>query len=264
MLWSVKSMPLTKSDEYKLLHLLLDIGQMMLCSGGEVHRVENTLALMGRAYGAEEISVFVITSSIVLTVKFSDGNEITETRRVLGSGSNNLQRLEALNDLSRRCCSKPLPVSDLQKAVKQCDRPINKCRFFFGAALAAGSFAIFFGGNVFDGIFAALFGIVICFMSSGFSHICPNNIVFNIISSLILGIGICMCAKIIPIISADKIMIGDIMLLIPGIAMTNSIRDILVGDTISGIMRIIESMLWAAGLAVGFMLSIWLVGGISI
>ena len=98
MLWSVKSMPLTKSDEYKLLHLLLDIGQMMLCSGGEVHRVENTLALMGRAYGAEEISVFVITSSIVLTVKFSDGNEITETRRVLGSGSNNLQRLEALND----------------------------------------------------------------------------------------------------------------------------------------------------------------------
>jgi uncharacterized membrane protein YjjP (DUF1212 family) len=51
----------------------------------------------------------------------------------------------------------------------------------------------------------------------------------------------------------DKIMIGDIMLLIPGIAMTNSIRNMLVGDTISGIMRLIESLLWAGALALGFM-----------
>ena len=58
----------------------------------------------------------------------------------------------------------------------------------------------------------------------------------------------------------DKIMIGDIMLLIPGIAMTNAIRDMLMGDTISGLMRLIESILWAGSLAVGFMASIWMVG----
>ena len=55
-------------------------------------------------------------------------------------------------------------------------------------------------------------------------------------------------------------MIGDIMLLIPGIAMTNAIRDMLMGDTISGLMRLIESILWAGSLAVGFMASIWMVG----
>jgi uncharacterized membrane protein YjjP (DUF1212 family) len=60
------------------------------------------------------------------------------------------------------------------------------------------------------------------------------------------------------------VMIGVIMLLIPGIAFTNSVRDILVGDTISGLMRLVESLLWAAGLAVGFMLAILLVGGISL
>ena len=51
------------------------------------------------------------------------------------------------------------------------------------------------------------------------------------------------------------------MLLIPGIAMTNSIRDILVGDTISGLMRLIESILWAGSLACGFMTAILLIGG---
>ena len=51
------------------------------------------------------------------------------------------------------------------------------------------------------------------------------------------------------------------MLLIPGIAMTNSVRDILVGDTISGVMRLIESLLWAGSIACGFMLAIRLIGG---
>ena len=53
-------------------------------------------------------------------------------------------------------------------------------------------------------------------------------------------------------------MIGDIMLLIPGILMTNSIRDILIGDTISGVMRLVESLLWAGALAC----AIWFVGGV--
>ena len=82
--------------------------------------------------------------------------------------------------------------------------------------------------------------------------------------SFVVGVLICLATKIIPTSSTDMVIIGVIMLLIPGIAFTNSMRDILVGDTISGIMRLIESLLWAAGLAVGFMLAILLVGGIAI
>ena len=61
---------------------------------------------------------------------------------------------------------------------------------------------------------------------------------------------------------ADKIIIGDIMLLIPGIAMTNAVKDMLVGDTIAGTMRLLESLLWAGALAGGFMASMWIMGGV--
>jgi hypothetical protein len=61
----------------------------------------------------------------------------------------------------------------------------------------------------------------------------------------------------------DKIIIGDIMLLIPGIMLTNSIRDILLGDIISGSLRQVEAILMAATLALGMMAAIWLMGGIS-
>ena len=262
-------MTLTKAEEYKLLHLLLDMGEMMMCSGGEVRRVENTLSLMGKAYGASETNVMVITASIIVTMKFADGNLITESRRVDNPGSNKLWRLEGLNALSRKCCEKPLSMEELEKEIKNCKTPTNLWKFYLGSALAAGSFSVFFGGKFLDFIFASLFGLCVCLSQRKISKFFPNNIIFNIVTSFVIGIFISLSASGVNLIkenavSSDMVIIGVIMLLVPGIAFTNSVRDILVGDTISGLMRLIESLLWAAGLAIGFMLAILLVGGIAI
>ena len=59
----------------------------------------------------------------------------------------------------------------------------------------------------------------------------------------------------------DKIMIGGIMLLIPGIAMTNSVRDMLTGDIVTGTMRLTNSLHQAAAIACGFALSLMITGG---
>lgn len=257
-------MILTKGEEYKFLHLLLDMGEMMLCSGGEVRRTENTISLMAKAYGAVETNVFVITGSIVLTIKFADGNLVTESRRIENPGSNKLWRLEELNALSRKCCENPIDIEQLETEIKNCKKPANLLKIYLGYALAAGSFAVFFGGDIFDGIFAAIFALLVCFLQRKVSGVFPNNFIFNIVISFVMGIIISFTAKILPFVNADKIIIGVIMLLIPGIAFTNSVRDILVGDTLSGIVRLVESLLWAAGLAVGFMLAILLVGGATL
>ena len=66
-------------------------------------------------------------------------------------------------------------------------------------------------------------------------------------------------ANLIPGLQMDKIMIGDIMLMIPGLAMTNALRNMLVGNTISGTMRLAESLIWAAALAGGFMVALAIV-----
>lgn len=254
-------MTLTKAEEFKLLHLLLDMGEMMYCSGGEVRRVENTISLMGKAYGAVETSVMVITASIIVTMKFADGNLITVTRRIASAGGNKLWRLEQLNALSRKCCEQPIDIEQLEKEIKNCKQPPNLWKFYIGSALASGAFAVFFGGNIFDGVAAAMFALLVCLLQRKFSNIFPNNIIFNLFCSFVVGVIIALTAKVLPI-SLDMVIIGVIMILIPGITFTNSVRDVLVGDTISGIMRLVESLLWAAGLAVGFMLSLWLTGGI--
>ena len=57
-------------------------------------------------------------------------------------------------------------------------------------------------------------------------------------------------------------MIGGTMLLSPGIAMTNAIRDMLIGDIASGLLRLVNSILVAAAIACGFAFTIIVLGGV--
>ena len=99
---------------------------------------------------------------------------------------------------------------------------------YLGSALAAGSCALFFGGSMTDGLVAALFGLVICRLQRHFGPQCPNRLVFNLLSALAVGISITLCAFFLPA------------------------------------MRLIETLLWAGALAMGFMSAFLLMGGIGL
>ncbi|MBQ3579338.1 MAG: threonine/serine exporter family protein [Firmicutes bacterium] len=244
------------------LKLLLDIGEMMLKSGAEVNRVEDSLDRMGRAYGAKGMNTFAITSSIVLTARFGDDSIVTQTRRIEGSGGNDFIKLEALNELSRECCANPVPLEELERRlekVKEIAPP--PWRLYVGSMIAAGSFAVFFGGRLADGIAAALVAALICFMQLKASEYFPGAVIFNLAASFISGLCICGICAFIPSLNSDMIMIGDIMLLIPGIAITTAVRDTLIGDTLSGSMRLMDSLVKAGAIAGGFMLAIMISRG---
>lgn len=249
-------------EETYFINDLLDIGEYMMNSGAEIYRIEDTLSRMGLAYGAARMNVFVITSSIVVTLTMPDQSMYTQTRRIRSSGSTNFEILDQLNTLSRSYCSDKIDAGKLHDKIQAiCSaRPDRRC-FYLGSMLAAGGFAVFFGGSIYDGIAAAFAAVSLCLLQEYGSALFPNKIIFHLISSFLVGIFICLSGMLFSGLHISKIMIGTIMLLIPGIAMTNSIRDILVGDTISGIMRLIETLFWAGALAFGFMGAILLTGG---
>lgn len=251
-------------SEYKenLVSILLDFGEQLLLCGGEIYRVEDTMVRLGNCFGCERVNTFVITSSIVLTLTFIEGKSVTQTRRITSPAGTDYEKLEKLNALSRECVSRKLSPEVLKERLLQTDNSSghNIMQTYVGSLLVGVAFAVFFGGSFLDGIFGGVFGLVTAFLQSKLEKLCPNRVTFNLLSGFLLGISISLLAGLIPSLMADKIMIGVIMLLIPGIAMTISIRDIIVGETISGSMRLIESLLWATGLACGFMLAIWIVG----
>ena len=133
-------------DTALMLHTLLELGESMLADGADVRRVEQTLTRMGLAYGAVRMDVFVITSSIVLTMCFPDETSVTQTRRIEKSAVTDFRKLEAINAISRSYCEKPLPVQGLADRLhlaKRC-RPA-RWKLFAGSCggRAAGKQAVF-------------------------------------------------------------------------------------------------------------------------
>ena len=102
-------------DASKLVHTLLDIGEEMLLSGAEVFRVEDTVSHIGNAYGAQRVNIFVITSSIILTLTDAEGRDWTHTKRIEKPAGTDFARLEKLNELSRDCCAEGLTLDELER-----------------------------------------------------------------------------------------------------------------------------------------------------
>jgi len=240
----------------RLLGCLLDMGALLFDCGAEVSRVEDTLRRLGRAYRLERIEVFVIPSLISITLALPGQEVLTETRRIRSSGSTDFYRFEKLNALSRRCCAEPMELGELRAALDNISSGQKPVKWvYFGSVLAAGAFAVFFGGTIWDALAASAFALLIVFLQRRLGRTELNTVAFNLVTSLLTGLGVGLLTWALPFLHMDMILIGDIMLLIPGLAMTNAVRNMLVGDTISGVVRLAESLIWAAALAGGFMVS---------
>lgn len=247
-------MAYTKSELAELLHIILDIGEQISAAGGEIFRVEDTVTRLGMAYGAIRTDVFAITSSLEVTMAFPGDIELTRTRR-LREGKTDFRRLEALNALSRRCCASPMTADELRSALSECLSTRHPLPLYLGSVLAAGAFAVFFGGGILDGLVGALLALLICLMQEKLPLIYPNTVLVSFCAAMATGFGASLITLWLSALHPDMIMIGDIMLLIPGIALTVAIRNILVGDTISGILKLTESIVVAVALAGGFMIA---------
>lgn len=250
-----------QTDETEnILSVIADLGRAMLMCGAEVSRVEDTILRLCTAYGFESADIFSITSLILVSVK-KDSESFMQSRRVT-SFVINLARLEELNALSRSAC-RSLPdaddfASELHEIIQ--NSHFSKPLRLLGFVLCAGAFTVFFGGSMRDALCAAVISVIMFFVERAFTHLAINPMLYNFTSSFIAGLSAALFVRLGFGESMDMIMIGDIMLLIPGLVLTNAIRDMMSGDTMSGFLRICEALLTTVAIALGFMLSLMLMG----
>lgn len=240
----------------QILASTLDVGEAMLVCGAEISRVEDTIDRICRAYGAQRADVFGITSSIVVTFTPATGDPVTQTRRIRAQ-SINLNRLELLNALSREiCATKPAPDAiraSLASILRSPTYPhLVQCIIY---ALISGAFSVFFGGSITDACVSAFIGVVLKELLDLCARLNFNRVLSGALCAFAGGAAALVSIKLGLGDSFDKIAIGNVMLLIPGLVLTNALRDMLSGDTLSGLMRLIEAMLVAIAVALGFALA---------
>ena len=253
----------TKITNEQILTCAINIGEQLLVSGAEISRVEDTIRRICDAYGIKQSHIFSIASCIIVSLETKEGEWITQTRRILSYGTN-MWRLDRLNDLSRKICATCPTYEEINKEYEKILKgpEYSLVEQYATCAMIAAAFTVFFGGNLKDG-FAALFvGVVLKVTSYVLSSMKMKAIFSNILCSFISGIACILVCYIGLGEHVEMIMIGNIMLLIPGVLMTNSFRDFISGDMITGLLHFAEAMITAVCVAAGFILSKLLLGGI--
>lgn len=247
-----------------ILSKALDIGENILRCGGEPHRIEDTVNRICSAFGAVNTDVFALPSLIVAGVRMADGTSCSQVRRVYKT-ANNMYRLDMLNDISRKICAGEKSLDEVDELIKHATRtrPFTKYLVIPGSMLAAGGFAIFFGGDYMDGLAAAIAGLVISILNLHKIKLGNTNL-YTVFMSFIGAVTALVLNRFGVGNNLDMVMIGTIMLLIPGLAFGNAIRDLLFGDTVSGIIQFVQALLTAVMVAFGFIVAIMAFGGVIV
>lgn len=259
--WDGASCPID-SETDRLLCLALDVGDGMLKSGGEINRVEETVTRICHAYGAVHTEVFSIPSVIIAAIRMEDGSYSSQVRRIQ-SMSNDLYRLEQYNDVSRWACREKPSLEELDGRIRRVKKRkgIPNWLRCLASAVAAGAFALFFGGDWKDGVTAALIGALVflvdCIPVKQF-----NGLAKTLIQSLLAGILAILSVHIGLGSDAGMIMIGTIMLLIPGLSFGTALRDLLCGDILAGTLKTVQCLLAALMIAGGYLLAMFMMRGL--
>ncbi len=257
----------TDAEDYEymkyIMTSIIDMGEILLTHGAEVSRIEDTVGRLCKAYGFVRSDVFTITSSVIVTSILPDGRTITQTRRIRERDTD-LGRVEKVNALSRKICENPMGLEKLQKEIRaiQEEKKASPYLQLIMYMMISASLSVFFGGTAKDGLAASLSGVVLFATLYGSATLKMNSLIQTMFCSAVTSISVMLLVGIGIGVHPDKIMIGNIMLVIPGIQLTNSLRDMISGDMISGLLNLSEALMKAISVAMGFALGVLFGGGI--
>ena len=235
-----------------LLDLATNLGYELAMAGAETFRVEESINRVMAAYGVEA-EVFAIPNYLAVNIVTEDGQHLTRMRRI-GVHGNDLDAVEKFSNLSRALCNrKPDPAEGLKwlDYVRSIRRYYSLRMYYVGCFLAAVGFSMMFGGNLIDAVCAGICGLIVGFVNKTLDSKTVNSFFQTIASAFFMAVVAYGMGAYGITSNPDAVIIGALMLLVPGLLFTNAMRDIIYGDTNSGINRVVQVFLIGAAIVLG-------------
>lgn len=237
-------------------HILLDmateLGYRLAISGAETFRIEESINRVMQSYGVSA-EAFAIPNCLHVSIETASGEPMTRMRRI-GYHGNDLDAIEKYNNLSRRICTEHPDPATAMEWIKETDHSLKKYNLpihLLGNFLGALGFCIIFGGSFADCLCAGICGIAVGLVNKLLDHLKVNLFFRTIASSFIMAFLAYLTGYLQLSRNIDTVIIGTLMILVPGLIFTNAMRDIIYGDTNSGINRIVQVFLIAGAIALG-------------
>lgn len=247
-------------DTDRILRIALLAGEILMESGSEIYRAEDTARIISKSYGVTA-ECFFMPTGIFISGYGEDKKSISLMKRITHR-TVDLHRIEMVNAFSRKLNKENILIEEAEQELLR----ISECPYFkfptmlTAAAFTAPVYTLLFKGTMLDALVAAVISTVIFLVNSGISKVGFFQFFSLFISGIIAGAMTIFASKIYPPINIDKVIAGAIMILVPGLAITSAIKDALKGDLVSSISRIGDALLVVAavGAGVGLMITIGL------
>lgn len=237
----------------KLVEMSLLAGEIMLASGAETYRVEDTMTHILNVSGLQTAEAIVTGMAISVTLADEEEWTISSVRRI-EERATDLGKVYKVNTVSRRFCSCQMGLDEAYRELKQINaqKPYGSFQKFLGNVGTVMFFAVLLGGSYYDFAFATLNGLILALCLLGLGKIQMNSFFTNLLSAFAVAVTSAFVQQILKVpISLDVVISGSILPLLPGVAITNAIRDTLQGDYMSGGARAIEAFVMATSISIG-------------
>ena len=249
----------------RALELVADAGQTLLENGGEVFRVQQTMEIMAASLGVRDFHVYVLTNGIFASAHLPGRDAVSLVRHV-PTVSIHLGRVEAVNELSRELAAGKLDVVQAEEKLHAARTlPRVSPRFeALACVVGAAGFAYLFGGTIADMPVAAVAGLLEALVCQHFSKHGINRMFTDIAAAFCCTVWAIAVQTVLPVVNANAAIIGALMVLTPGVALTMGVRDILNGDYLSGSIRLLDALFIAGSIAGGVVLGWILARGLGV
>lgn len=238
-------------------------GEIMLGSGAEAYRVEDTISHFLKTANLKHAQVFVTTTGIIATLSDPSMDAITVVRRVQKRNTN-LNRIYLVNDVSRKFTSKQLGLQEAFEELKRIQvlEQYSQITKSCGIVMTTAFFCLLLGGSMYEVLIAAGAGVLLSILIRLGQKVGLQGFLLDGLNTLVLVfLAMLICHFVKLPLREDVVIIGCIMPMVPGVAITNAIRDTLQGDYISGGARMMEACMEAVAIAFGACIGILLFRG---
>lgn len=239
----------------ELLEVCLLAGRIMIEGGSEMYRVDDTMRRIAVNGGAQDALVFTTPTGIFIGL----GNESKTLLSPIDKRSIDMEKVAQVNQLSRSFAAHEIGLHELHEALHHLDQNTPFFPFWL-QVLAAGvcstMLMVVFAQayDWFDMPLAAVVGALGFIAYATISPLTRVRFISELVGAFVVGVTAWAGVKLGVGRNLDNVIIGAVMPLVPGVAITNSIRDMLAGHLLSGIARGMEALLSAAAIGVGIAL----------
>ena len=244
------------------LETVLYAGNLLLSSGAEIYRAEETMHRIADAMHIEDLDAYVTNRGI-----FASGNvpgKGIESRIMsVPDKELNIDKIEAVNELSREVCSNRMDLLYLKTSLQNIANmgEQNVAEKILSYFLGAGCFSYAIGTSFRDSLCAAIIGSLVGFYMICSKYRIKSRVLITIIASVLTAVLSHFCVAIGLGSKLSFIIIGAMMDLVPGVAFVNSVREFSQNNFATGQTLLTSALLTCVSMASGVALVEQLVSG---